>query len=219
MNSLILDPKKHGIQLTEHGLKIRRLLSLDEWKDAVASTRRVKSAYLSVLADLTAYGRKTFGDDVVNSELEQMEFEMGDVLKAETISLISHDARTKHSLTSEQAYAISKHCLNEASRLEWAQLCHKHDLSAFELKKSIEESIRTGDIIILRDADIVERSGHADGIPSVQGVRFRFEQWKRQFKEPGDVLKLPVEERRKALEMLTPIVAFAADLEKSLEKA
>lgn len=218
MNTKLLDPKTHGITLTEHGLKIKRLLSKEEWQAMMVDTRRVKSAYLSVLADLTAYGRKTFGDDVVNEALEQMEFEMGDAVKAETIALLTHDQRTKYSLSSEQAYIIGKCCADETARIQWSKLCLEHRLTAFELKKSIEASATSKSPIILREADIQEKSGHGEGIPSIQGVRFRFQQWQRQFKDPDDVLKLPAEERRTALEMLEPIVALAAKLEVSLRE-
>ena len=86
------------------------------------------------------------------------------------------------------------------------------NLSAFELKKSIEK----GEVI--RGDEISANSGHSEGIPSVQAVHFQFLRWQRQFKERSTILRLPKKEREKILTQLTPMVELAAEIEASLSK-
>lgn len=199
-----------GIIIDHTGIRIQRLLSLDDWRACMANTRKVKTTYLGIVADLMDYGRKNFGEDVVAAELEQLEFEMPDIMKASTISLISHDDRAKWGLSSEIAYVIGSLCKTPEERAKWAEICDKENLNAIELKRSIE----AGEI--LRADDIKERSGHGEGIPSIQAIRFQYEKWARNGGDAARILKLPKSERVKILETLNPIVVLAASIEKSL---
>jgi hypothetical protein len=208
MNTSLLSPAS-GYTLTEHGLHITRTLAWDEWRELLSQARRIKKTYLSVLSDITDYGRRTFGDEPVNEALEQLEFEMSDATKAHVIALVGIAQRTKYDLTSEHAYVLGHLLDSPGERDKWAALCHQHTLTAFELKKSIEKGAVT------REAEILANSGHGDGIPSVQAIRFQFEKWQRQFPDRAHILKLPKPERRKILDLLTPIVELAASLETS----
>jgi hypothetical protein len=208
--SSLLIPETPGVALTTHGLKIQRLLSWEEWRELLSQTRRVKTTYLSILADITEYGRRNFGDDSVNQALEQLEFEMVDATKSDTIALVGYDRREKYGLTSEHAYVLGHQLEAEEEWDKWAGLTLKHNLTAFELKKSIEK----GEVI--RHAEITEKSGHGTGIPSVQAIRYQFERWQRQFPDRTALLKLPTTERQKILDLLSPIVELAASIETSI---
>ena len=210
MNTSLL--ATNGITLTEHGLQITRILDWDEWRGLLTQARRIKKTYLSVLSDITDYGRRNFGDEPVNEALEQLEFEMSDATKAHVIALVSHDQRTRFDLTSEHAYVLGHLLETVPEREKWAALRQQHSLTAFELKKSIEKGE------ILRESEIRDASGHGEGIPSVQAIRFQFEKWQRQFPDRGTILKLPKPERRKILELLNPIVELAASLESSFKR-
>lgn len=210
MNILSLAPDDKGVRVTEHGLQINRQLSLDDWRDLLAQARRIKTAYLSVLSDITSYGRARFGDNLVNDALEQLEFEMSDATKAETIALIPLDRRVHFNLSSEHAYVLGSMLSEDSERDRWAAICQENSLTAFELKKSIEKGE------ILYAADITERSGHGEGMASIQAVQFSYQKWLRQFPEPAAILKLPPPERRKILDSLIPMVELASQLETSL---
>jgi hypothetical protein len=207
--SSLLAHQGTGFTLTEHGLRITRQLDWDEWRGLLSQARCIKKTYLSVLSDITDYGRRTFGDPPVNEALEQLEFEMSDATKAHVIAMIGYDRRVKFDLTSEHAYVLGSLLETTAARDKWAALCLQHTLTAFELKKSIEK----GEVI--RESEIREASGHGDGIPSVQAIRFQFEKWQRQFADRNAILKLPKAERRKILELLAPIVELAGCLQTS----
>ena len=207
----ILDPQSTaGVQITEHGLRFTRLVSFDEWQEVMRSIKRVKRSYLCIFADAAAYGRKTFGDEAVNETIEQLEFDLQDAVKAHSISLISLDERNQYNLSPEHAYVLGTKLDDPKERTRWAALCEKHGLTAHELKRSIEAGK------IIRAADMKEAAGHTGGIPTIQGVRFHFERWRRN-QGAEEILRLPVEDRRKTLETLAPIVELAAAIEASLE--
>jgi len=203
-------PQADGISISEYGLEINRVLNFEDWKSLLSEASRVKRTYLSILADITAYGRTKFGDEAVNDALEQLEFDLQDATKAEVISLVNLDQRTRYNLTSEHAYILGSKLDSPEEREKWAQTVLKEKLTAYELKKSIE----TGEVT--RKSDLDESSGRSDGIPSIQSVRFHWEKWERQFKDRNAILKLAVPERRKILDMLHPIIELAALVEKSL---
>jgi len=208
----IISPTTEGITVSKHGLEITRQLSFGEWREILHSAKSAKSAYLSILSDITSYGRKNFGDELVNEAIEQLEFELSDATKAEFIGRIGLEQRRLHNLSSEHAYVIGRLVDDSDKREEWAALCCEHNLTAFELKKSIERGK------IVRQAEISDQSGHSEGIPSVQAVHFQFLKWQRQFGESDKILKLPVTEREKILTQLTPIIELAAAIESSLSR-
>ena len=210
--SHLIIPETAGILITEHGLQVKRLLSLDDWTELLSQTRRVKTHYLSILADLTSYGRSHFGDAAVNDALEQLQFDMSDATKSDAISLIGYDRRATYNLTSEHAYVLA-HLLETPEEWDkWAAICDEHKLTAHELKKSIA----LGEVI--REAEIREKSGHSGGIASVQAVVYQFVRWKRQFPDNAALFKLPKSEREKILDLLSPIVELASDIETSISE-
>ena len=201
-----------AILVTEYGAKIQRRLSIEEWTDALRDVRRIKHAYHAILSDLTSYGRKTFGDAVVAATLEQLEFEFTDANKATAIAMIPLEVRTRYKLNSEHALELSR-LADEDEREKWAKICEKEKLSPLELKRSIE----TGRV--LRMKEITEISGQNTGFPTIQSVRFSFERWERHMGERADVLSLHLDERRRILGLLEPIISLAADIEHSIPKA
>jgi hypothetical protein len=207
---IITPTSPDSLRLTQHGLHITAPLSYEDWLQLLASARRAKDCYLSILSDITAHGRQQFGDDAVNAALEQMQFDLGESVKAEFIALVPIEQRAEHDLSSEHAYVLGKFLDTPEARAEWAAKCREHMLSAFELKKSIEK----GEVI--RGDEISANSGHSEGIPSVQAVHFQFLRWQRQFKERSAILRLPKREREKILTQLTPMVELAAEIEESL---
>ena len=206
----IIAPNNPGLTVSQHGLLISRQLSYEEWIEMLEQAKHAKSSYLNILSDITSYGRRCFGDDRVNEAIEQLEFDLSDATKAEVISRVGLEQRTTHNLSSEHAYIIGKFVETDADREKWSGLCNEYSLTAHELKKSIEK----GEVI--RADEISEKSGHTEGISTVQAVHFSFLKWQRQFKDPKEILKLPKGEREKILKQLTPIIQLAADIESSI---
>lgn len=199
-----------NITISHSGALITGDLTHPEWLDAVCTLKTIKSAYLLALADLYGYGRNAFGEDQVAKDLEQLEFDLSDACKAAAISVLTLDFRSGHGLTSEHYYIIS-YLATDKDREKWAKLAVEHGLSALELKRSIA----AGKVVTQKLIDTT--SGRNTGINTLQGIRFQFDQWERQV--GGDrqkLLRKPRAEREQMLENLTPIVAFAAEIEASL---
>ena len=116
MNELITDA---GITVTPYGCTITRILTLDEWKQAMGDVRQIKHAYHAVLSDLTAYGRDSFGDEAVADALEQLEFEWAVATKAAAIATIPLATRTQYELKSEHAFTLSR-IRDKDEQLKWA---------------------------------------------------------------------------------------------------
>jgi len=194
--------------LTRCGLKIESDLDIIEWRELLASLQSVKHTYHCTLADVIKYGKERFSVSEVASSLEQLEFELSDVAKAEAISLLDYAFREKHILNSEHYYVLSK--LDEPLRSKWAKTAAKEKLTPLELKRSIE----LGKVV--RIAEIQSQSGQGTGISTIEGVVFRMQQWEKSMGGTDKILELPQESRVNLLKLLTPAVELAARIEQSL---
>ena len=116
MNELITDA---GITVTPYGCTITRILTLDEWKQAMGDVRQIKHAYHAVLSDLTAYGRDSFGDETVADALEQLEFEWAVATKAAAIATIRSDLLQPFEEFLVIAFGGCGHELRCRVRIEW----------------------------------------------------------------------------------------------------
>ena len=201
-------PSGKSFHLTRCGVRIDGELDFTEWRELLASLQAVKHAYHCTLADVIAYGRERFGDADVASSLEQLEFELVDVTKAEAIGMLAYTFREKHHLTSEHYFVLSR--VTEPERTKWAKIAVKQHLTALELKRSIECGK------ILRIEDIQAQSGQGTGITTIQGVVFRMQQWEKSMGGPDRILALPIPDRQNLLKLLTPAVELAAMIEQSL---
>ena len=74
-----------NIRFTPQGLVIDGEMTLEQWTEFLNTIHSIKSAYHCVLADHLNYGREKFGIAAVAIALEQAEFDLSDVLKAEAI--------------------------------------------------------------------------------------------------------------------------------------
>lgn len=206
----------HHLQLLEGqqiafsptGMLIEGELTLEAWTKILHALHSVKTAYHCSLADLMSYGRKRFGNDAVDQAIEDAQMELADVTRADAIGQLTFEFREKHSLSAEHYFVLSK--VDGPERKKWASIAIKEDLSALELKRSIE----AGKVMHL--SDIQENSGLNSGVNTIQGAIFRMEQWKRTMGGNEKILSLPKQERLNLLELLTPTVELAAQLEESL---
>lgn len=199
-----------NIRCTPHGLQIEGEMDFQQWEELLRTIHSIKSAYHCILGDHINYGRARFGVASVAVALEQNEFDFADVAKAESIANLSHDFRETHKLNSEHYFVLTTKVESERERDRWAAIAAREKLSPLELKRSIEAGK------ILHTTQISQKSGHGSGINTIQGVIFRMQQWERQMGGPEKISKLPTEERRNLLKLLTPMIELAAQIEQSL---
>lgn len=198
-----------SLQVLHHGLAINGDMSLDQWKNVLGTLQSVKSSYHCVLADHLQYGRQKFGDAEIVTALQQAEFDLADVMKADAIGQLTLDFRGKFALNSEHFFVLSK-VENPKERTRWAQIAEREKLSPLELKRSIEAGK------ILKLSSIQNHSGQGSGINTIQGAVFRVQQWEREMGGKEKLLKLPKNDRKSLLDLLTPIISLAAEIEESL---
>lgn len=209
MKSALTLTSGQNLKFTPQGLDIQGDMTLEQWTELLATIHSVKSAYHCILADHINYGRDRFGTSQVALALEQAEFELADVTKADSIGQLTLDFRQTHSLNSEHYFILSK-LPSDAERNRWASLAAKEKLSPLELKRSIEAGR------LLRSSQIQNASGQGTGINTIQGAVFKMQQWQRDMGGSDKIVTLPSADRRNLLELLTPMITLAAAIEESL---
>jgi len=196
-----------SLEITQHGLRITRDLSQDEWRTTVMRLRQAKEAYHTCLGDLLDYGRHHFGASYVNDQIEQLEFPFEDITHAESIARVPRLLRETFKLTSEHYYILGlKFPQDNTSQELWAARSAEHKLSPLALKRSIER----GEIIT--DTALLQQTGHGSGIPVLQGLTLPFTRWANQVGGLKEVKTWDEGKRAAVLQELTPIVEFALEL-------
>jgi hypothetical protein len=212
MKSAISLTTGQNIRFTPQGLIIDGEMTLEQWTEFLNTIHSIKSAYHCVLADHLNYGRNKFGIAAVAIALEQAEFDLADVLKAEAIGQLDFDFRDTHQLNSEHYFILSK-LSDDKDRTRWAKITAKEKLTPLELKRSIESGK------VLRAEQIQDTSGQGSGLLTIQGALFKMQQWHVKMGGTESILKLPHQDRQDLLKLLTPAIELAAALEESLDNA
>lgn len=198
-------------KFTPQGLTIDGDMTLQQWTAFLNAIQSIKSAYHCVLADHLNYGRDKFGIAAVAIALEQAEFDLSDVLKADAIGQLDFDFRETHQLNAEHYFILSQKLSDTKERTRWAKIAAKEKLTPLELKRSIEAGK------ILRAEQIQDHSGQGSGIITIQGALFKMQQWHVKMGGTDSILQLPLEDRQSLLDLLIPAIELAAAIEKSLE--
>ena len=210
MKSALTLTSGQNIQFTHQGLRINGEMTLEQWTEFLHTIHSIKSAYHCVLADHINYGRDKFGIASVAIALEQAEFDLADVTKADSIGQLTLDFRQTHELTAEHYFILSNKLPEESERAHWAKIAAKEKLSPLELKRSIEAGK------ILKQNEITNTSGQGSGLNTIQGAVFRMQQWERDMGGAEKIIRLPCEDRQSLLELLAPMITLAAAIEESL---
>jgi hypothetical protein len=209
ISSAIILATGQNIRCTPHGLHIEGQINYEQWVNLLKTIHSVKSAFHCVLADHINYGRERFGVAQVAVALEQAEFDLADITKADSIGQLKLDFREKHKLNSEHYFVLSK-IENTREQERWASIAERENLSPLELKRSIEAGK------ILHTPQISANSGQGSGINTIQGAIFKMQQWEREMGGADKIAKLPAPERIALLNLLTPMISLAAAIEASL---
>ena len=200
------------IQVHRNGISFVGQMHYEQWIEALATWKRVSEVYHFGLADFINYGRERFGAQKVQGALTQLDFDLADVMKAEAIGQSTLDLRLV-SLTSEHYYVLGR-LLPEGKQEQgkWAALAEKHELSALELKKSIEAGK------VIKQPEIDQTSGRNSGITNIEGLTLMFERWERQVGGEEKILHDWNDDlKRLWLEKVRPIVELAVKVERTLQ--
>jgi len=183
------------LKFSPTGIKFEGELTLEQWKELVALWRGVRVAYFTGLADIMAYGKAKFGEDTVKETLAQCDFDLNDELRALAIGQLPLELRTV-SLTEEHYFVLGKYVDNDKDRGKWAAAAEKHELSAYELQKSIE----AGEVI--KGDALKSRQGRNSGFLTIQSLSARFELWERNVGGENAILQMDEPNQRALLKEL-----------------
>lgn len=197
-------------QITPLGIRFVGKPSYEQWMDVGRFLKNAGHAWDFWYADFIAGGRTLFGDEKVTEALTQLEFDMLDTARAYAIGQTLLDFRSPQ-LTSEHYYVLGSAIPgDDKGRERWARIAEKENLTALELKKSIEAGK------IIRQDNVNAESGRGAGIANMQGLKFWFERWEKQAGGHDAILQWPVERKRQWLDEMKPLTELARELEATL---
>jgi hypothetical protein len=194
MSELTLASDSGSLRITEQGAVIEGEISLQQWTDSLANLRRVKNIYHRALADVVAYGRRNYGDKVVEGAMEQLQFDVSDVHRAVSIARLGNGLRAMDGLSSEHQYVLGKEIPESAEEQEkWAGVAVKEKLNPADLKLSIQ----LGRVTRSKDRN--------QGVMSFEAVTALFLRTVKQY----DVKTLTKSQKKSIAGVLAPVSEFA----------
>lgn len=199
------------------GMIIGQSMTADQWTSVLTRMRQLQDAYHNNLADLIAYGRREFGTEFVDEKLEQMEFSLTDVARADAIGQLTLDLRTSHPLTSEHYFVLGrKFPADPKAQAKWAALAEEHQLSPLALKRSLDAE---GGPRLITDKELSDLTGRHSGQPVLQGLHLEVQRWVQAQGGEEKLLKAPLPVRQAFIAEMRPIVAIYEHLLPTIEAA
>jgi hypothetical protein len=181
------------VEVTPLGLIFRGEMSKDQFFELFALLKRVKDTYHVMLADAVKEAHSRHGAEFTSGALEQLEFEIPDVVRANTIGLAPAHGRNIE-LTNEHYFVIGKAIaakkLDDTEAAGWLATAAAEKLTPQEL----EDSIAAGKVVRIEGGT----NRRTSGIATIEGIVFQAEQWKRKV-DPEVIQTWEPERKRKLL--------------------
>jgi len=192
------------------GCVVRGASSEEESRNVILGLNGIKRDWDCIFADYCRWARREWGDFHVEESFGQMNLPLNDTKRADAIARVPWVARDA-ALTSEHYYMAGKAKLRDEDRTKWLKIALEEDLSAVELKRSIEK----GEVVHQEETPAGKGSG--SGIVTIYAVRMIYLQWARKCADA--LLIAPLEEQEAVLEEFRPIAEFIEKLRASIAKA
>lgn len=182
-------------KITPTGVIIEGEMSVDQWRELMAMWRTVKTSFHVGLADLVAYGRKRFGEAVVQETMEQLEFDLVDAKQAVEISLLPYECRNLWMRT-EHYMVIAGATLTPKEAVKWSEAAMDHSLTHAQLKLSIQAGK------VLKGGELTSESGKNSGMANLPGFRQLFDVWWNRTSEANPMADWSPERQRQVFDEL-----------------
>ena len=180
-------------KITPTGVIIEGEMSVDQWREIMALWRTIKTSFHVGLADLVSYGRKRFGEEVVQETMEQLEFDLVDARQAVAISLLPFECRNLWMRT-EHYMVIADADLKPKEAVKWSGAAMDHSLSPAQLKLSIQAGkILKGGVL---------ENGKNSGMANLPGFRQMFDVWWNRASEANPIEDWTPERQRQVFDEL-----------------
>jgi hypothetical protein len=182
-------------KITPMGVTIEGDMSVDQWRELMAMWRTIKTSFHVGLADLVSYGRKHFGEEVVQETMEQLEFDLVDARQAVAISLLPYDCRNLW-MKSEHYMVIGDANLTPKEAVKWSGAAMDNSLTPNQLKLSIQAGK------ILKGGVLDGESGRNSGMANLPGFRQMFDVWWHRTSEANPMEDWTPERQRQVFDEL-----------------
>jgi len=170
------------VELADGGLRFKEGTTWEEWADSMAKLKLINSQYKLMLGDAIAFGRRKYGDTKVDEYCEQLELPLTDVNQARIMGSTPLEKREEFkNLNAEHFFMAGRLVEGEEERMEWLRQADRNELTAVELKESIE----SGQITKLNTNN--NTSGRNSGsLMTIEAISLNFAQWKKQVADTSD---------------------------------
>ena len=180
-------------KITQSGVTIEGEMSVEQWRELMGLWRTIKTSFHVGLADLVSYGRKHFGEEVVQDTMEQLEFDLIDARQAVAISELPYECRNLWMRT-EHFMVIDGANLTPKDAVKWSDAAMDHSLSHTQLKLSIHAGrVLKGGVL----------SGERNsGMANLPGFRQLFDVWWNRAIEANPIEDWTPERQRQVFDEL-----------------
>lgn len=181
---------------TPTGLDIPETMTLENVKEILRAFKAFETTGTLALADLLNFVKQRGWEKEVEKYMAQLEFDLSSVRRAQAVLEVPRALRNPK-LNSEHYWVVSS--LEKDEQTRWLALAVKHNLTGFELKRSIEAGK------VLKKSDIEMLSGQGSGIINYQGILTNWKRWVNKVGADEGILSWPANVLDRWLEDTKPI--------------
>lgn len=182
---------------TPNGLDIPETTTLENVKEILRAFKAFETTGALALADLLNFVKQRGWEKEVEQYMAQLEFDLSSVRRAQAVNEVPKALRNPK-LNSEHYWVVSN--LEREDQTKWLALAVKHDLTGFELKRSIEAGK------VLKKEQIEMISGQGSGILNYQGILTDWKRWESKIGGDDGILSWPGHLQDRWIEDTRPIV-------------
>ena len=157
-----------SISITESGLTFQENTTRKEWREVGMMLARATTASTRWVASWRKYGTMAFGSEVVELESGQLCFPSVVTAQAKQLEILPEEVFAT-GISAQHAKVLAEECNGPADMSRWANLALKENLTAGELRASID----AGKVTRRTDAE-VQGGG---SLATIHGVRGLYDRW------------------------------------------
>jgi len=185
-----------GIELSNAGLTFQENTTRSQWREIGFMLAKASTASTRWIASWRKYGTMAFGEEVVELETGQLCFPQIAIAQAKQLEMLPEEVFST-GISPQHAKVLAEECAGPAEMSRWASTALKENLTAGELRASIE----TGRITRRSDAEV--RGGGS--LASIHGVRGLYDRWASATLKERPLEEWHPEDLRALLDELKPI--------------
>ena len=163
-------PQKYqgSVTITEEGLIFAEGTTRTQWREVGMMLAKASTASTRWVASWRKYGTVAFGSDVVELETGQLCFPSVVTAQAKQLEILPEDVFST-GISPQHAKVLAEECAGPADMSRWAKTALKENLTAGELRASID----AGKVTRRSES---EQSG-GGSLSTIHGVRGLFDRW------------------------------------------